>query len=167
MSGGVAVWDLVVRASHASVAACVLVNWVRDEGDLLHRSIGYAAAAVIGIRLCWALGVKGHAGIRALMPSLAGTRSYVREGAPRTVGHDPLGLWMVWLLWALVLLLALTGWMGRLDAFWGDERVEQAHAWLADALVIAVAIHVTGVAVMSRRWRENLAKAMLTGRKRP
>jgi cytochrome b len=156
----------VVRASHASVAACVLVNYVRDDGDPLHRSIGYAAAAVVGIRLLWAVAAKGHAGIRALKPSLSDTRSYVRHGAPRSVGHDPLGLWMVWLLWALVLLLALTGWMGRLDAFWGDERVEQAHEWLADALVAAVAVHVTGVAVMSRRWRENLAKAMWTGRKR-
>ena len=155
-----------MRVSHASVAACVLVNYVRDDGDLLHRSIGYAAAAVVGIRLLWSLAVKGHAGIRALGPSLAGTRAYLRDAAPRTVGHDPLGLWMVWLLWALVLLLALTGWMGRLDAFWGDERVEQLHAWLADALAIAVGIHLAGVAVMSRRWRENLAKAMLTGRKR-
>jgi hypothetical protein len=29
-------------------------------------------------------------------------------------------------------LLALTGWMGRLDAVWGDERLHR-HAWLAGA----------------------------------
>ena len=28
---------------------------------------------------------------------------------------------MVWLLWIVVLLLGVTGWMSRLDAFWGDD----------------------------------------------
>jgi len=72
----------------------------------------------------------------------------------------------VWLLWLLVLLLALTGWMSHLDAFWGDERVQHVHAWLADALLAAVVLHLLGVGVMSWRWRENLPATMLTGRKR-
>jgi len=40
------------------------------------------------------------------------------------------------------------------------------HAWLAHALIAAVALHLAGVATMSWRWRENLVLAMLTGRKR-
>jgi len=95
------------------------------------------------------------------------TLDYLRGGARRTIGHDPLGVWMVWLLWALVLLLAVTGWMSRLDAFWGDDRVHAVHAVLADILIVAVALHLAGVAVMSWRWRENLPAAMLSGRKRP
>jgi cytochrome b len=73
---------------------------------------------------------------------------------------------MVWLLWSLVLLLGLTGWMTRLDAFWGNETLHEVHAWLAHALVAAVAVHLAGVAAMSWRWRENLVRAMITGRKR-
>ena len=88
-------------------------------------------------------------------------------GAPRTPGHDPLGVWMIWLLWSLVLLLGVTGWMSRLDAFWGDDRLHEVHAWIADALLIAVAVHLTGIVAMSWRWRENLAASMLTGHKRP
>jgi cytochrome b len=41
---------------------------------------------------------------------------------------------MVWLLWSLVLALGVTGWMTRLDAFWGDETLHDVHAWLAHAL---------------------------------
>ena len=74
---------------------------------------------------------------------------------------------MVWLLWLLVLLLGVTGWMSRLDAFWGDDRLHDIHAWLADALLIAVAVHLTGIVAMSWRWRENLVGAMFSGRKRP
>lgn len=82
------------------------------------------------------------------------------------MGHDPLGLWMVWLLWSLVALLGLTGWMSHLDAFWGDERVQSIHSWLAYALMAAAIVHVLAVAVMSWRWRENLPATMVTGRKR-
>jgi cytochrome b len=37
---------------------------------------------------------------------------------------------------------------------------------LADLLMVAVALHLAGVALMSWLWRENLPGAMLTGRKR-
>jgi len=73
----------------------------------------------------------------------------------------------VWLLWSLVLLLGVTGWMSRLDAFWGDDGIRHIHEWLADALLIAVAVHLSGIVAMSWRWRENLVAAMLSGRKRP
>ena len=164
---GVAVWDPAVRLLHWSLAALVLFDLFYDDGGWLHRVIGYVAAGVVVARLLWAALAGGAAGLAALKPSLTRTVAYLRGGAPRTSGHDPIGLWMVWLLWALVLLLGLTGWISRLDAFWGDDRVRDIHAVLAQALLIAVAVHPAGVAVMSWRWRENLVAAMLTGRKRP
>jgi cytochrome b len=151
---------------HWALAALVLADLVVDDGGAVHRNVGYVAVAVVLARWLWAAFARGEARFAALKPSVAGTWSYLRGGAPRTVGHDPLGLWMVWLLWAIVLLLGVTGWMSRLDAFWGDDRVQAAHAWLADALLVAVALHLIGVAVMSWRWRENLPAAMVTGCKR-
>ena len=74
---------------------------------------------------------------------------------------------MVWLLWILVLLLGVTGWMSRLDAFWGDDGIHDAHALLADILLIAVILHLAGVALMSWLWRENLPRSMITGTRRP
>ena len=56
--------------------------------------------------------------------------------------------------------------MSHLDAFLGDDRLQDIHAWLADALLAAVALHLLGVGVMSWRWRGNLPAAMVTGRKR-
>jgi cytochrome b len=73
---------------------------------------------------------------------------------------------MVWLVWTLVLLLGLTGWMSRLDAFWGDETVHDLHLWLSNALLAAVVLHLAGVIAMSIVWRENLPAGMLSGRKR-
>lgn len=161
-----AVWDAVVRGSHALLAVLLLFNLLRDDGDLIHRVAGYAAAGVVVARWLWALRARGPASLAALRPSLRATTRYLRDGAPRHAGHDPLGLWMVWCLWGLVMLLALSGWMSRLDAFWGDEWLHQVHAVLADALWVAIALHLLGVAAMSWRWHENLPASMLSGRKR-
>jgi cytochrome b len=166
-NGPVAAWDPVVRLLHWSLAALVLFDLYVDDGGALHRAIGYAAAGAVVARCLWAAFAAGSAGWRTLKPSLRETVSYLRLGAPRTAGHDPLGAWMVWLLWSLVLLLGVTGWISRLDAFWGDDRIRGIHEWFAHALLIAVAVHVSGVLAMSWRWRENLIRAMLDGRKRP
>jgi cytochrome b len=164
--GRVLAWSAAVRLLHWTLAALVVFDFVVDDGGLVHRIVGYVAAAVVVARLVHAAIVGGAEGLAALRPSLARTLAYVRSGTPRSLGHDPLGLWMVWLLWTLVLLLGVTGWMTHLDAFWGDDRVQAVHAVLADALLVAAVLHVVGVAAMSWRWRENLPAAMLTGRKR-
>ncbi len=164
--GRVPAWDAAVRICHWALAAIVAFELWRDDGDHLHRVVGYVAVGLVAARLAWAA-LRGS----SLRPSLAATRSYVRllvrGQPPRGPGHDPLGLWMVWLLWLLVLLLGLTGWMTRLDMFWGDDRVQAVHGWLADALLVAACVHVSAVVAMSWLWRENLPGAMVTGWKRP
>lgn len=165
------VWNLAVRLSHWVLAATVLCTWIEDDGGRLHRMVGYVAVAAVALRGVDAVVERGAGRLTRLRPSPSATLAYLRalqRGTPaRHHGHDPLGLWMVWLLWALVLGLGLTGWMSRLDAFWGDEWLQELHARLADLLVLAVAVHVAAVLLMSLLWRENLPRAMITGRKRP
>jgi cytochrome b len=160
-------WSVTIRLLHWTLAALVLVDFVHDDGDRAHRLVGYAAAVVVMLRLAWAV-VTGR--LAELRPSLPATFAYVRLLArgrpPRSLAHDPLGLWMVWLLWLLVLLLGITGWMTRLDAFWGDQQLNAVHALLADILLVSVACHLIAVGAMSWLWRENLPAAMVTGRKR-
>ena len=166
----VLVWDAVVRVLHWSLAATVLFDFVVDDGGHVHRAVGYVAAAIVVLRLLWAALSRGTARWQVLKPSPRATLVYCRallQGrASRHAAHDPLGLWMVWLVWTLVLLLGLTGWMSRLDAFWGDETVHDLHLWLSNALLAAVVLHLAGVIAMSIVWRENLPAGMLTGRKR-
>jgi cytochrome b len=165
--GRAPVWDAAVRVLHWALAALVAFNLLRDDGDLVHRVAGYGAVGVVLARLAWAW-LREPTQLR-LSPSatLAYLRELVRGRAPRSAGHNPLGLWMVWLLWTLVLLLGLTGWMSRWDIFWGDERLHDLHAWLADALMVAVIVHLIAVTAMSWLWKENLPASMITGRRRP
>jgi cytochrome b len=163
-------WDVVVRLLHWALAVLITIDLVRDDGDYTHRMIGYAAVVVVLLRLTWAAFSRSHGGLAELKPSLSLSIHYlrllVRRRAPRPVGHNPLGMWMVWLVWLLVLLLGLTGWMSRLDAFWGDDDVHGAHAFLAGLLLYAVILHLVGVGAMSWLWKENLASSMITGLKR-
>lgn len=161
-------WDLPVRLCHWTLAALIVFDLVYDDGGRTHRVVGYVAAVVVLLRLTWAAVARGHG---SLLPSVSATRAYLRlllrGQPPRSSGHDPLGLWMVWLLWLLVLGLAVTGFMARLDAFWGDDAVHDAHALMANLLMAAVAVHVIAVVAMSLLWRQNLPAAMVTGTKRP
>ena len=160
------VWGVGVRLSHWVLAATVLFDLVYDDGGWWHRVVGYVAVGAVLTRFLWAALASGRDGFGGLAPSLVGTIRYLRGGARRTLGHDPLGLWMVWLLWLLTLLLGITGWMSRLDAFWGDDLLHDLHAWLANAMLVTVVLHLLGVVAMSWHWRENLPLAMISGRKR-
>jgi cytochrome b len=163
-------WDAIVRLLHWALAALVLFNLVRDDGRQWHRWAGYAACAVVLARLLWSAFAARPANWRDLKPSLRATWHHVREllrgRAPVSEGHNPLGLWMVWILWTLVLLLGASGCITRLDAFWGEEAPIAIHAWLADALLACVCIHPAAVLAMSLLQRENLPRAMITGRRR-
>jgi cytochrome b len=60
---------------------------------------------------------------------------------------------------------AFTGWLQTTDRYWGSEPLEIIHTWMAWGLLGLIALHLVGVVFTSLRHRENLALAMITGRK--
>lgn len=160
-----------MRICHWSLAGLVAVNFVEDSGDRFHRLIGYAAVGVVVARLTWAAISRANGSLRNLRPSVDQSLLYLRllrKGVPpKSPGHNPLGIWMIWLIWSTVVLLGATGWMSRLDAFWGDDTVHLIHSLLADLLLLCVVVHVVAIAGMSFMWRENLAISMIYRRKHP
>jgi cytochrome b len=166
----VPVWDALVRITHWSLAALVLWDWFEDSGGALHRNLGYLAAALVVLRLAWACVGPRPARFPDWWPTPSRLAAYLRElrrgKVPRRLGHNPLGALMMLALWSLVLALAVTGWMSRLDTFWGDDAIIELHGWLADALIALAGVHVIAVLVMGRLQGENLVAAMITGRKR-
>ncbi len=166
------VWDLAVRIFHWSLVASFATAWIsaEDWGDL-HLWAGYAAAALVAFRLVWGLAGTRYARFRQFIRRPRVVVGYLRDiltgREARYLGHNPAGGFMILALLLVMAGLCLSGWMQTTDAYWGEAWVEETHELLANLLLGLVGLHVLGVLLASLRHRENLVRAMLTGRKRP
>lgn len=111
----------------------------------------------------------------------------------RHLGHNPAGAAMIVALLVTLSATAFTGWLLQeperlamlpeppsiVAAAWADEDeerggdteqgedvLEELHEVFANLMLLLIALHLAGVVLASVRHRENLARAMVTGRKR-
>lgn len=176
------IWDASTRTFHWLLALCFVLAWVSSEADWLfglHVFVGTLALALLAFRLLWGLVGSRYARFSSFRFSAAQAMRYLfaelRGGAQRYLGHNPAGAWMVYLLLTLVALLALSGWAmlgakeGRgLFAFLPRllfKPLHGAHEFLANAMMLGVALHILGVFFTSLMQRENLPRSMLDGHK--
>jgi len=169
--GTVKVWDLFVRIFHWSLVVLFVAAFLSgDESDRIHLTAGYAIAGLVAMRIVWGfIGskyarfsdfVKGPGEVwRFLMLSM-------RLKAPRVIGHNPAGGAMIIALLAMLVGLSVTGFLMTTDAFWDSKAMEEAHEILAYVTLGLVVLHIAGVIVAGIEHGENLARSMVTGRKR-
>lgn len=165
------VWDPLVRAGHWLLVLTVAAAWfTRHGGGIWHELAGYAALAIVALRLLWGRVGSRYARFDDFLRGPRATWRYARQmlrrAEPYHVGHNPLGGWMIVALLAAVGLVSLSGWLYTTDRFWGIAWVEALHSRLTDVLLVLVAVHVAGVLYASWRHRENLVAAMIHGHKR-
>jgi cytochrome b len=165
------VWDLPVRVFHWILAASFAGAWLLSESERwrnVHVMLGYTALGLIAFRLLW-----GFVGTRYARFSdfsygpLAALRHLRDEAAGRArhyKGHNPAGSWAVYGLLLLGLAAGASGYL-TFNGIGGDA-LEEVHEACASAWLILVIAHVGGVIFSSVMQRENLARAMITGRKR-
>ena len=162
-----AVWPAFVRLTHWLVAAIVVVNWLNETGEW-HRLLGYIALGVVLARVAYGMATSNPAA-RFYWPGVSQLKLHVLSilhGRAEThVGHNPLGQWAVYLIWLLLALLALTGWISRTDALWGEDWPVIWHGYLSTCLQVLVLMHIAAVLLMSKIQRTNLIRAMLPGKK--
>jgi len=167
----VRVWDRFVRVFHWGLVVAFAIAWLtRHSSETIHYMAGYAAAALVALRLVWGVAGTHYARFRQFTRSPRTVLGYLGDIATgreaRYVGHNPAGGAMIIALILLVGGTAVTGWLSTTDAFWGVEWMSKLHERIADGLLILVMIHVAGVILASLRHRENLVLAMVTGLKR-
>lgn len=107
-------WDPLVRLTHWLIAAAILVNaLLSEEGSSLHVWVGYAAGALLALRLVWGLVGPRPARFSAFPPTLARAWRHVGEivrgGRSDHVSHNPLGALMVYALWATLAVVVGSG----------------------------------------------------------
>ena len=167
----VRVWDRFVRVFHWTLVIAFFGAYLSTEHiGWVHKGFGYLAFTLVITRVLWGFVGPGHARFSSFVPrpaSLAGYLKALLSGrAPRYVGHNPAGAVMVVALLLAMVGIAVSGWMMQLDAFWGNDLVEETHTWLVDLTLVAVGLHVAANLYASLKHHENLVLAMFTGRKR-
>lgn len=107
-------WDPIVRITHWTIALAVLANAiVTEEGSAPHIWVGYALAAILGLRLLWGVVGPAEARFAAFWPSPRKAITHLREIRAGTVthhaSHNPLGAMMVYAIWGCLLTIIATG----------------------------------------------------------
>ncbi len=180
----VAIWDLPTRVFHWSFAALVVLALAIGDDDegvafTLHAYAGYAILLLLGFRLPWGLVGSPRSRFSDFVKSrrevLAHAKSLVLNfEAPRTVGHNALGGWMIVALLTLVFLTAATGLLAGDDEARGPyagllggagEALGELHETLAEALIPLILLHLAGALVHGLLSGDNVIRAMIDGQK--
>lgn len=171
VSRTVAVWDLPLRLWHWALAASILAAWFTPTVyDSLHRIAGYTVLALLAFRLAWGFWGSRYSRFRMVGARLRAAPAYLwnlRRGMTgHYIGLNPAGTLMLVALLASLAVSTITGAMSVTVTFFGVWWVEDAHHYSSDAVIVLVVLHVLGVVLMGLLQRENLIRAMITGRKR-
>ena len=166
----VRVWDLPLRICHWALAASVLVAWFSaNVYDAVHEASGYLAMGLVAFRLVWGFAGTPHARFAQFVRPPGVVLRYLRDLAfgrvTRHLGHNPAGAAMTLLLLALLTISTISGWMQLTQRFFGVAWVELVHAYASNLVLVVAIVHVLGVLLMCALQKENLVRAMITGRK--
>lgn len=181
----VAVWDRGVRVFHwglaISVCVCAYTGFLAPRNWLnVHLFSGAVAAGLVCFRLVWGRTGSTYALFRsfAVSPFAIGAhlRDILRGRRRHYLGHNPLGAVMVCALLGVLILLIITGILalggvlkqgplGFAVTFSAGSLAREGHELLAFGLLGMIGAHLCGVAFEIWFARENLVRAMVTGRK--
>lgn len=166
----VLVWDAPVRIFHWLMVLSFAGAWLTAESEqwrLLHVTLGYTMAGLVGFRIVWGLLGTRYARFSSFVrgPAAIGRylKSLLRRQPEHHAGHNPAGAVAIVALLLLTLVVTASGWATYQEV--GGNWLEEAHEVLASLMLAVVGVHVAGVVLGSWMHRENLVRAMVTGRK--
>jgi cytochrome b len=162
------VWDAPVRVFHWLMVISFAGAFLTAESErwrLVHVTLGYTMAGLVGFRLLWGVAGTRHARFASFVRGPAAVLHYLRSlagGRPQHhAGHNPAGALAIVALLAMTLLVTATGW-STYHAL-GGSALEELHEGAANALLAIVGLHLAGVLLSSWIHRTNLVAAMVHG----
>ena len=183
----VRVWDLPTRVFHWSLVFFVLLSWFTGDDDaegtafILHTFSGYAIFLLVLFRVFWGFFGNQFARFSSFLRGgpavLRHVGSVLRLKPEKHLGHNPAGGWMIIALLGVLLVTTVTGMFaaaqeaggllhGIVPVFVAKGAASVHHILGENLILLLVAIHLLGVVVESVLERQNLARSMVTGRKR-
>jgi len=182
ISPTVKAWDPLIRVFHWSLVFFFLLAFITEDDWLdLHVQAGYAVSFLIGFRLLWGIigtrNARFYSFVKSPQIVLSHLRGMLSFRAAHYLGHNPVAAVMVIALLSSIALVSFSGLViiasegqgplaGTLFSSWRGEWMEEVHEFLANFTLLLIFAHVSGVIFSSFLEGENLAKAMITGRKK-
>lgn len=164
------VWDAPTRLGHWLLVSAFAAAWLTAESETwkdIHVAAGTVMFAVVLFRILWGFVGTVHARFASFAFAPAAAFRYLtgllRRQPQHFTGHNPAGSYAIFLLLGLVMIAALSGWAAYNEV--GGSLSEEFHEAAANTMLVVVAVHLAGVVVGGLVHRENLALAMITGRK--
>lgn len=175
----VKVWDFPTRIFHWSLVAVIVIAWASSEAEgsafWIHVYSGTLLIGFVAFRALWGVIGSRYAQFGDFVHGPDTVADYAKRlfsfRPPYSVGHNPLGGWMVVALIVMILLAVMTGMMTSEDGYVGPLAhigggiFGEAHEGFANFLLVLIFVHVGGVIVHGLISRENLPRAMVTGDK--
>jgi len=185
----VRVWDLPTRLFHWILLLAVVASVVTGEFDSVlgastlewHKRSGLAIVGLLLFRLGWGFAGGTHARfasfLRGPRVAIAYARDLAAGTAPEAAGHNPLGGWSVVAMLGALAVQAGTG-LFLVQEDYGFEgplahfasralsdrlgSIHEANFWV---IAVLVALHLGAVAFYAVVKRQDLVRAMISGRK--
>jgi cytochrome b len=166
----VLVWDAPVRVFHWLMVLSFAGAYLSAESErwrLVHVTLGYTMTGLVAFRVLWGFVGTRHARFASFVRGPATVVRYLRGlvgGRPEQgAGHNPAGAMAIIALLGMTLVVTATGWATYNDV--GGGWREELHEGAANVMLSIVGVHIAGVLIGSWLHRDNLVRAMVTGRK--
>lgn len=177
------IWDVPTRLTHWLFVGCVAFSWWTAEERLMdwHRYSGYTLLGLLLFRIYWGFAGSSTARFASFLSGPRAVLDYFklpRERRVGIIGHTPIGSWSVLaLLLAMIVQVTLglfstdidgleSGPLSHLVSFDGGRAFAEAHELSFDVLIVLIAAHVVAILFYLFYDRNDLARPMLSGRKR-
>jgi len=181
----VLIWDLLVRLFHwllvSTVTVAAITGFLAPEWWLdVHSWAGYTIAFLIAFRIAWGFIGSYYARFVSFLFPVSETvdhfRALAKKKSSHHRGHNPAGALMVFALLGVLIALTVSG----LIILGGQENIgvlagfvpfsigsgiAVVHEILAFGLLGLIGAHILGVLAESVLSKENLVRAMFSGRK--
>lgn len=164
------VWDVPVRVFHWLMVLSFAGAYLTAESEswrLLHVTLGYTMAGLVGFRIVWGLMGTHYARFSTFVRGPKAVARYLGallRGRPEHhTGHNPAGALAIVALLGLTLAVTAAGWATYNDI--AGDWLEEVHEAAANVMLAVIGVHVAGVLLSSWLYRENLVGSMVNGRK--
>lgn len=174
------VWDISTRFFHWAIAllfVALLVSGLSDNIDWMtwHQRFGYMVLGLLIFRCLIGIWGQDYARFTRLPLNFSAIKAYL-QGRYHSLGHNPLGSWMVVVMLLTLAAQVLSGFLATDDffvegpwVFWADEEwvslATSIHAqnWIFMSLLVGV--HLLAIGIYRFVKKQNLVTPMVSGYK--